>query len=230
MVFSNEDKAVIKNDYIEKGWSAYMICKEHTTKKWYKGSVQNLINRFKKSGTMDRKPGSGRPITVTTAENEEIVEQLICSQEDSPGTHKSPREIEKITGIKRTSVRRMVKRNGWKQYKRIKTPRVSEGTKKRRTERSGALAERFSHKRSVEKCVFQDEKDFTLDVPINLQNSRVYTNRAFKDEETLKRRIRKVWPKVAGEVQEIRKAFKQFVPRLHAVHDKEGHCIKMLFG
>eukprot|EP00111_Clytia_hemisphaerica_P015309 TCONS_00045177-protein len=169
MVFSNEDKAVIKNDYTEKGWSAYRICKEHPMKKWYKSSVQNLINRFKKSGTMDRKPGSGRPITVTTAENEEIVEQLICSQEESPG------EIEKITGIKRSSVRRTVKRNGWKQYKRIKTPRVTEGTKKRRTERSGALAERFSHKRSVEKCVFQDEKDFTLDVLINSQNSRVYS-------------------------------------------------------
>ena len=26
----------------------------------------------------------------------------------------------------------------------------------------------------MEKCVFQDEKDFTLEVPINHQNSRVY--------------------------------------------------------
>ena len=363
MVFSSDDKAVIKNDYLEKGWTAYEICKRHPSKNWYKGSVQKLINRFIESGTMNRKPGSGRPRTVTTPENEEIVEQLICSQEDSPGTHKSPREIEKMTGIKRASVRRMVKRNGWKQYKRIKTPRVSEGTRKRRTERSGALAERFSNKRSVEKCVFQDEKDFTLDVPINHQNSRVYGkgkkadvsdkrlyheknrqsvkvmvsacvtwhgatkpffvtnnnvkvnaqrykshlqkyllpdidrvvkrkdwilvqdsapshrsnlvqdflkeqlknrfikhtdwppaspdcnpldfyfwdrierkvyenrfNRAFKDEEALKRRIRKVWPEVASEVQEIRKAFKQFVPRLQAVHEKEGRCIKMLFG
>ena len=68
----------------------------------------------------------------------------------------------------------MVKKNGWKQYKRIKTPRMSEGTKKRRTEKAGALAERFSNKRSVEKCVWQDEKDFTLEVPLNHQNSRVY--------------------------------------------------------
>jgi len=28
MVFSNDDKAVIKNDFVEKGWSAYRICKE----------------------------------------------------------------------------------------------------------------------------------------------------------------------------------------------------------
>jgi len=32
------------------------------------------------------------------------VEELICSQDDAPVTHKSPREIEKITGIARSSV------------------------------------------------------------------------------------------------------------------------------
>jgi len=31
------------------------------------------------------------------------VEKLICSQEDAPGTHKSPQEIEQITGIARSS-------------------------------------------------------------------------------------------------------------------------------
>jgi len=42
MVFSGDEKAVIKNDYLEKQWSAYRICKEHPTKKWHKTSVQNL--------------------------------------------------------------------------------------------------------------------------------------------------------------------------------------------
>ena len=65
---------------------------------------------FKKNGSMDRRPGSGRPQTVATADNEKIVEYLICSQEESPGSHMSPREIEKHTGIGRSSVRRMVKR------------------------------------------------------------------------------------------------------------------------
>ena len=50
--------------------------------------------------------------------------------------------------------------------------KMSEGTKQRRTERAGALTERFSHKRSIEKIV---EKDFTLDVSINHQISRVYS-------------------------------------------------------
>ena len=39
-------------------------------------------------------------------------------------------------------------------------------------------------------------------------------------------RPRELRTEVAGEVQEIRKAFKQFVPHLQALHDKEGHCIK----
>ena len=41
-------------------------------------------------------------------------------------------------------------------------------------ERAGALVERFSNKRSVEKCVWQDEKHFTLELPLNHQNSHVY--------------------------------------------------------
>jgi len=32
------------------------------------------------------------------------VEELICSQENPPGTHKSPQEIEQITGIARRSI------------------------------------------------------------------------------------------------------------------------------
>jgi len=32
------------------------------------------------------------------------VEELICSQEDAPGTHKTPREIEQSMGIVRSSV------------------------------------------------------------------------------------------------------------------------------
>ena len=43
---------------------------------------------------MDRRPGSGRPVTVTVEEIEELVGDLICSQEENPGTHLSPQEIE----------------------------------------------------------------------------------------------------------------------------------------
>ena len=76
---------------------------------------------------MDRRPGLGKPQTATTAENEEIVEDLICSQEESPGSHMSPREIKKHTDISCSSVRRMLKRKGLKQFKCLTTQQMSEG-------------------------------------------------------------------------------------------------------
>ena len=182
MVFSNEEKAVIKNDFNEKQWSAYCMCKEHPTKNWNKVSVQWLLNRFKENGSMDKRPVSGRLRTATTAENEEIVEDLTCLQEKSPRSHMSPRVIEKHTGISRSSVRKMVKRKGLKQFKRLKTQRMSEGTRERRTKIAGALAERIgTNSRNIERCVWQDEKDFTLEVPLNPQNSRVYVNGSKND-------------------------------------------------
>ena len=51
---------------------------------------------------------------------------------------------------------------------------MSSATQQRRTEGAGALAEKFSKKRSIERCVWQDEKDFTVDVPFNAHNNHVY--------------------------------------------------------
>jgi len=45
------------------------------------------------------------------AQNVKRVAELICSQEDNPGSSKSPREIQKMTGISRSSVRRIAKRD-----------------------------------------------------------------------------------------------------------------------
>ena len=91
------------------------------------------FDQYKENGSIDRRPGLGRPWTAKTAENKEIVEDLICSQEESPGSYMSPREIEKYTGISHSSVRRMVKRKGLKQFKHLKTQRMTEGTRERRT-------------------------------------------------------------------------------------------------
>ena len=89
--------------------------------------MKRLIQKYKETGTMERKTGSGRPITVCTEENMDLVEELICSQEE-PHTHLAPRKISEQTGISRTSIRRMVKRRKIKQFKRLKTPLMSEGT------------------------------------------------------------------------------------------------------
>ena len=104
------------------------------------------VHRFLKDSSIDWRPGSGKPVTVTMEENEEIVGDLICSQEENPGTHLWPREIGKVTGISWTSVRRMAKQRGIKQFKRVKTPRMSSATQQWQTEWARALAENFSKK------------------------------------------------------------------------------------
>ena len=78
MVFSSEDKAVNKNYYEEKDWTTCQIRKKHNSKKWVLSSVQRLLKRLKEDGSMKRRTGSGRPIPVTTDENAELVEELIC--------------------------------------------------------------------------------------------------------------------------------------------------------
>ena len=52
--------------------------------------------------------------------------------------------------------------------------------RKRRAELAGKLLQRFSIY-SLPQLVFQDERDFSLQVPINRQNNRVYFNGPKKD-------------------------------------------------
>ena len=93
MVFSKEDKIIIQTDYEEKRGSAHKIWKDHSSKNWTYTSVERLLKRFKDSGTMNRKDGSGRPRSVTTEENTDLIEELICSQEDVPHIHLEPCKI-----------------------------------------------------------------------------------------------------------------------------------------
>ena len=59
---------------------------------------------------------------------------------------------------------------------------MSEGTRKRRGTLAGSLRERFENNICmIEKTVWQDEKDFTLEVPVNLQNNCVYGKRKISD-------------------------------------------------
>ena len=52
----------------------------------------------------------------------------------------------------------------------------------------------------------------------------------FATIDELKRRIRDVWDECATDLPQIRKAMKQFLPRLEAVDTKEGGSIETVFG
>ena len=57
---------------------------------------------------------------------------------------------------------------------------MNSACRKRRVERAGKLLQCFSI-HSLPRLVFQDEKDFSLQVPTNRQNNRVYFNGPKKD-------------------------------------------------
>ena len=103
MVLTEKQKAVIENDFIEKGWNAHKIWQEHRSFECSRMAIHNLIKKIKETGSTDRKKGSGRPVTATTEENGDLVEELICSQEEHPGTHSSARKIAPEISISRSS-------------------------------------------------------------------------------------------------------------------------------
>ena len=133
MVFSNEEKVVIKNDFLERGWYAYKICKEHPTKSWNRVSIYRLLKRFQEDNSIDWRAGSGRQRTITTEENKNLIENLISSQEDNPGRYMSRRQVEENIGISCTFVRQMIKRRGIKQFKCLKITMMSSAMQERLT-------------------------------------------------------------------------------------------------
>ena len=54
-----------------------------------------LLKRFQDDNSIDKRADSGRQRTITTEEDENLIENLIFSQEENPGSHMSPREVEK---------------------------------------------------------------------------------------------------------------------------------------
>ena len=66
----------------------------------------------------------------------------------------------------------------------------------------------------------------------DLVKTKVYQGRAgqpFSSEEELKTKIKAMWKDCATDLKPLRKATKQFVPKLRAVEEKQGYCIKMIF-
>ena len=110
MVFSDEDKILIKSLHL-KGYTAKRFTEEFPEKGWTKHGVNKLLKKLRDTGTIDRRPGSGRPRSARTEENVEAVYDLVLSQDDKPQTHKTVREISRETGVHRSSVSRIICKN-----------------------------------------------------------------------------------------------------------------------
>ena len=69
-----------------------------------------------KYDTTDRKKGSGHPRTVKIRENEEAVDDLVCSLGDEPATHMHPRKSAKELDTSHSSVCKIIKTREIKQF------------------------------------------------------------------------------------------------------------------
>ena len=109
MVFSAAEKELIKTCYVEKGWLGTRIVQEFRGKRWNYRSVNRVIQLFKRTGSVARQPGSGRPRTASCEANNDSTEDNIQSRDNQPGTHKSQRKIGNAIRISQTSVHRITK-------------------------------------------------------------------------------------------------------------------------
>jgi len=75
ILFSDENNNLIKSLYV-KGYTAKRFTDEFLEKSWTKRSVNRLLKKLWDTGTVDRRPGSGRPRSARTEENVETVNDL----------------------------------------------------------------------------------------------------------------------------------------------------------
>jgi len=98
MKIAQEDVILIKNLYLWKQYGVRRVLSKLPDKGWKLKSIDNLLKRTLKTGTIVRQPGSGRPHSARA------VGDLVLSQEDKPKRHRSAREISYETAILFSSV------------------------------------------------------------------------------------------------------------------------------
>lgn len=174
MRLTNNDKVVINALHQDKGWGARKIVNFFPEKAWSLASVSRLLSRIRQQHGILRHAGSGRRTTISTPANVARVMNLCLSPIGHAGEHKSPREVQKMTGISRTTVRRILFKNNITVYKRFPVQKLTDQQRQRRLRCCEELLRRFPE-RQVQRIFFTDEKFFTLSKAINTQNNRVYS-------------------------------------------------------
>jgi len=76
-----------------KGYNARQLRTEFPSKGWTTSSISMLLNKFRDTGTVDRRQGSDRPQSARTKVNIDQMDDMVLSQEDQPRTHSTVREI-----------------------------------------------------------------------------------------------------------------------------------------
>lgn len=92
MAFSYEEKVIIEYLRINYKYDAARI--DHPPEyEWNINGMKKLLKKIVEAGDVARKEGFGRPKSVRTAENIELVEEIILSPENQPRAHFTPVEM-----------------------------------------------------------------------------------------------------------------------------------------
>lgn len=133
-------------------------------------TVYRLRDKFEQTGSIHNAPRSGRPITVTTRENEFKVAQAF-TQSPKKSKYRASSEL----GIERRSLGRLMNRASLKMY----TPRLIHGLLEDDSDRrlqfsENILSEELEGNGILNKIVWSDEANFKLSGAVNRHNCVYY--------------------------------------------------------
>ena len=80
-ILSDEDKILIKSLYL-KGYRANTWTDEFSEKRWTKRGINKLFKKLRYTGTVNRRPGSGRPRSAYTEKNAKLLQKFPQSATD----------------------------------------------------------------------------------------------------------------------------------------------------
>ena len=129
------------------------------------------MQKFRKLGTTDQQPGSGKLHLTCIDENFKKVKELVLSQEDKSKTHQLTQQISRRTSIHRSSVHRIIHCDlQLKCFKLHHAQLLSEANSIAHLTRCSQLLKKCGDS-AVD---FMDEKVFTVEPPFNSQNDYLY--------------------------------------------------------
>jgi len=99
MKILQEDAIQIKSLYLSKQYGSRRLLNELPSKGWELGSIDSLLKRIRKTGTIVRQPGSGRPRLSRSSEG---------PRAQSGRQAKKARGISHKTAILRSSVHKII--------------------------------------------------------------------------------------------------------------------------
>jgi len=171
MVLSVEDKALIKNMHLLKGYGSRKLLAEFPEKNWTKSGLDTLLRKLWDIGSTDRRVGSGRPRTARTEDNVAQVEELVLSHEGAPH-YRSTRQISREIGVHRSSVSGIIHKDLTLKCLKKRRQEVTESNRTTRLQRSKRLLKQYPAEKA-DFIWFTDEKIFTVARPKNTQNDRM---------------------------------------------------------